>query len=103
MIDNIFNLLFRCRHHRLTRPVTPVDAQGRPEADSYVVCLDCGKHFAYDAKQMRMGKAIRKPKALGALSPPAPKSTLKRTLWISMPIGILLGAVLRLKRKKRVD
>jgi hypothetical protein len=33
MIDNIFNLLFRCRHHRLTRPVTPVDAQGRPEAD----------------------------------------------------------------------
>jgi hypothetical protein len=78
-----------------------MDAGGRPEGGSYMVCLDCGKHFAYDAKQMKMGKAIRKSKAREAPSTPASKSKLKRTLWISMPIGILLGAVLKLKRKKR--
>src|SRR5437016_12350716 len=92
MIDNIFNLLFRCGHHRLTRPVTPMDGEGKPEGASYVVCLDCGKHFDYDAKQMKMGKAIRKPKVSRRSPPPASKSNLKRALWISMPSGTLLDA-----------
>jgi hypothetical protein len=26
------------------------------------VCLDCGMRFAYDAREMKMGKAIRKPR-----------------------------------------
>jgi hypothetical protein len=103
MIDNLFNLLFRCRHHRLTRPITPVDAEGSPEGDAYVVCLDCGKHFAYDAKQMKMGKAIRKPAASGISSPPARRSKLKRAAWISLPIGVVLGALLKRKRKNRGD
>lgn len=61
MIDSIFNLLFRCRHARLTRPVTPINAAGVPQGEPYVVCLDCGMQFAYDTATMKMGKALRKP------------------------------------------
>jgi DNA-directed RNA polymerase subunit RPC12/RpoP len=59
MIDSLMNLLFRCGHKRLTRPVTPVARTGAPPpGETYVVCLDCGQHFSYDAKNMRLGKRI---------------------------------------------
>jgi len=29
-----------------------------PQGESYVVCLDCGRHFAYDTLQMRMGEPL---------------------------------------------
>ena len=58
MIDTLLNLVFRCAHRRLTRPVTPVSKGDTPYAGAYVVCLDCGKQFAYDTKEMRLGKAI---------------------------------------------
>jgi DNA-directed RNA polymerase subunit RPC12/RpoP len=58
VIDTVLNLLFRCSHRRLTRPVTPVVKAGMPGSQTYVVCLDCGKHFAYDVKEMRIGKQI---------------------------------------------
>ena len=58
MIDTLLNLLFRCSHRRLTRPVAPITKAGQPHSQSYVVCLDCGKQFEYDLKEMRIGKAI---------------------------------------------
>ena len=57
VIDTLLNLLFRCPHRHLTRPLTRVGKPGRP-GDSYVVCLDCGKQFAYDLDNMRIGKPI---------------------------------------------
>jgi hypothetical protein len=45
MIDTVLNLLFRCPHRRLTRPVTPANKAGVPSGETYVVCLDCGKQF----------------------------------------------------------
>ena len=59
MIDSLFNLLFRCRHRRLTRPITPINAGGVPQGSPYVVCLDCGKRFEYDPENMRIGRAIQ--------------------------------------------
>ena len=58
MIKAIFNLLQRCHHRRLTRPVAPIRRRGMPQGESYVVCLDCGRHFAYDTLQMRMGEPL---------------------------------------------
>jgi len=58
MIDTVTNLLFRCPHHRLTRPMAPITKAGTPHSQSYVVCLDCGKQFEYDLSQMRLGKPI---------------------------------------------
>ena len=56
--DSILNLLFLCRHLQLTRPITPT-AVRESDGQSYVVCLDCGKHLAYDVRQMKMGRVIR--------------------------------------------
>jgi hypothetical protein len=62
MIDSLLNLLFRCGHKRLSRPVTPVSRNGEPPSETYVVCLDCGQHFSYDAKNMVLGKRIEAPR-----------------------------------------
>ena len=61
MIENILNALFRCRHKRLTRPITAVHKPGtRPEA-TYVACLDCGRRLHYDAVALRVGAPMPVP------------------------------------------
>lgn len=57
MMDSIFNLLFRCKHRSLSRPITPVNLP-QSGAATYVVCLDCGKQFVYDWKEMRIGPRV---------------------------------------------
>ena len=59
MIGKLFDLLFGCRHRHLSRPTTSMSSRGTPEGDAYVVCLDCGSRFAFDTREMRMGKMIR--------------------------------------------
>jgi hypothetical protein len=98
MIDTILNLLFRCPHRRLTRPVTPVSKGGVPQGDTYVVCLDCGKQFAYDLKEMRIGKALSPASGAGVLPPNAPmprKKKLRYAFWASVPVAFLLGSLLK--------
>ena len=60
MIDKIWNLLFRCRHRRLSRPLSLVTRAGQAPSRTYVVCLDCGKQFDYDVQRMRIGKVIER-------------------------------------------
>jgi hypothetical protein len=38
--------------------VTPASVRGAPKKATYVVCLECGKHFAYDLKTMSVGKKL---------------------------------------------
>lgn len=56
MLDSIFNLIFRCKHRSLSRPITPVKL---PESggETYVVCLDCGKRFLYSWQEMRISSS----------------------------------------------
>ena len=63
MIDALLNVLFGCSHRKTTFPLTPDRKLGfstaRPTLHgTYVVCLDCGKEFDYDWKEMRMGEAV---------------------------------------------
>ena len=69
MIDTVLNLLFRCSHRRLTRPVAPITKAGQPHSQSYVVCLDCGKEFAYDWQSMKIGEPVRVPVATAEAQP----------------------------------
>jgi hypothetical protein len=41
-------------------PVRKKSAKGQDEtpAETYVVCLDCGKQFVYDWEKMRLGRAV---------------------------------------------
>jgi len=101
MIDSVLNLLFRCSHPRLTRPVTPVSKAGVPHGQTYVVCLECGKQFAYDLDEMRIGRPLPVSPSSGVLSPDMPKSNrkLKFAIWASLPLALLASSILRNNRK----
>ena len=63
MFQSILNSLFGCAHQRTTFPLTPSRKSAGAPASSqrsgaYVVCLDCGKEFSYDWKEMRVGEAV---------------------------------------------
>jgi hypothetical protein len=63
MLQSIFNTLFGCSHQRTTFPLTPGRKNSAPitnRSSTYVVCLDCGKEFAYDWNGMRIGQAVTK-------------------------------------------
>jgi hypothetical protein len=61
MLQTFFNALFSCSHQRTTFPLTPGRRTQAPSATrlgTYVVCLDCGKEFAYDWDSMRVGQPV---------------------------------------------
>ena len=61
MLQRILNTLFSCSHPRTTFPLTPGRKKAAPSAarnGTYVVCLDCGKEFAYDWEGMRIGRQV---------------------------------------------
>jgi hypothetical protein len=67
MLHSIFNSLFGCSHQRTTFPITPsrknvgFTAPGIARTGTYVVCLSCGKEFAYDWDSMRIGQPVGAP------------------------------------------
>jgi hypothetical protein len=100
-IDTVLNLLFRCAHRHLTRPFTPLDKQGVPHGETYVVCLDCTKQFAYDLTEMKIGEAIDHSHDAWMMPPDMrkPRNTmLVYALGVAVPIAVLLGAALRAKK-----
>ena len=79
MLHSIFNSLFGCAHERTTFPITPGKKAGALRSSTYVACLECGKEFAYDWKQMRIGEPM---------VPPPPAVMLARSFpVVSVPGG----------------
>ncbi len=58
MLDKLLNAVFGCWHSRYSFPITARPGTRRNQAASltgtYVTCLDCGKEFPYDWKEMRV-------------------------------------------------
>jgi hypothetical protein len=53
----LFDVLFGCYHKKFSFPITKKRGQLSPAASvtgTYVVCLDCGKEFAYDWHEMKI-------------------------------------------------
>src|SRR5689334_1300888 len=104
MIDSVLNLLFRCPHKRITRPITPVSKAGVPHGETYVVCLDCGKQFAYDLQKMRIDKPVHTSDATVVLHPnmPNPRSYILMMVAIAsaVPLAWLLGSALKSKKSE---
>ena len=75
MFQSIFDSLFGCSHRRTTFPITPVRKKGGfgipddTRTGAYVVCLDCGKEFAYDWESMRIGRPVGLPIATAETQP----------------------------------
>jgi hypothetical protein len=102
MIDTVLNLLFKCPHRHLTRPFTPISKSGFARDETYVVCLDCAKQFAYDLKSMRIGRAIERTHEHSVIIPKKPltrKTKLKYALaGVALPLAALLGPKLAARR-----
>jgi hypothetical protein len=58
MIANLLDVFFGCWHKNYSFPITVKPGQRRSGAASvtgtYVVCLECGKEFAYDWRTMKV-------------------------------------------------
>jgi hypothetical protein len=58
MLAKFTDMFFGCWHKNYSFPITARPGQRRSGAalatGTYVVCLDCGKEFAYDWKQMKI-------------------------------------------------
>jgi len=65
MLESIFGMIFGCSHRRVSFPQT---RRGASSA-TYIACLECGKEFAYDWKNMRVGREVDTPNAVGEPQP----------------------------------
>jgi RNA polymerase subunit RPABC4/transcription elongation factor Spt4 len=58
MIVKLIDALFGCWHSHYSFPRTIRGTARRPQAaaltGTYVVCLDCGREFAYDWQEMKV-------------------------------------------------
>jgi hypothetical protein len=104
LIDTVLNLLFRCPHKRITRPITPVSKTGVRKGDTYVVCLECGKQFIYDLNEMRVGKPVALSPTEGVLRTDMPKPQIRKirlyaALASAVPIAWIVGRALKGSRK----
>jgi hypothetical protein len=58
MMKDLLDAFFGCWHARCSFPITVRPGQRRSGAaaltGTYVVCLDCGKEFAYDWERMKL-------------------------------------------------
>lgn len=56
--QSLYDLVFGCHHHHISRPIT---IQRR----TYCVCCDCGHEFDYSLEEMRI---VEMPQPLHALA-----------------------------------
>ena len=79
MFSGLMDLLFGCTHRNYTFPMTAKQGKPRPEVarvtGTWVACLDCGKEFAYDWKEMKIVSAT--PEHVVAANAPEVTVTLK--------------------------
>jgi hypothetical protein len=72
MMFSLLNAMFGCSHKRTTFPMTPARrTQMSPETarrGTYVVCLDCGKEFDYNWKEMKIADRAMRPAHAASLT-----------------------------------
>jgi hypothetical protein len=72
MSSKLLDVFFGCWHHNLSFPMTAKSGKRRITAASltgtYVVCLDCGKEFAYDWREMKIVEEATEPAAVRDLA-----------------------------------
>jgi hypothetical protein len=75
MLQSMLQTLFGCSHRRTTFPLTPgrtsaaYRTSAGPKNGTYVVCLDCGREFAYDWNRMQVGQPVTAPAPVPAVQP----------------------------------
>ena len=73
MLGKMFDAVFGCWHTHYSFPISVRPGSRRNRAASltgtYVVCLDCGKEFPYDWKEMRvLSTSMEKTRSVTSLA-----------------------------------
>ena len=71
---------------------------------AYVVCLDCGRQFAYDLTEMKIGRPIDRSHEAAVVPSNLPmprKKKLKYAFWAAVPVAVAVGVALKTKKPKR--
>ncbi len=80
MMFNLFDMLFGCTHANYSFPITAKGTHRNIAAaiptGTYVVCLDCGKEFAYDWEAMKVMSPV--PEAVSQPQVDPVEAMLKR-------------------------
>ncbi|MFL6436775.1 MAG: hypothetical protein ACJ71Q_04290 [Terriglobales bacterium] len=77
---SLVDLFFGCWHRKRSFPITTRGSRRSAAAQvtgTYVVCLDCGKEFPYDWKQMKMVDAAERSSRVHVIREPV--RTLAKT------------------------
>jgi hypothetical protein len=65
-LENLLDCLYGCSHRRTSFPITlrmTVNGQQSRHAETYIVCVECGRQFGYDWATMR---TVKRPAARAA-------------------------------------
>lgn len=71
---SLVNLFFGCWHRNYSFPMTTRGSRRSTAAartGTYVVCLDCGKEFAYDWQEMKILTSTPSASKVNSISDPA--------------------------------
>ena len=71
---SLVNMLFGCWHRKYSFPFTARGSRRSAAAQvtgTYVVCLDCGKEFPYDWKQMKVVAERKRESKVTSIGEPA--------------------------------
>jgi hypothetical protein len=80
-LDGLADMLYGCAHRRTTFPITlrasvTTDGLQIGPLETYIVCLSCGRHLAYDWNAMRIVRRqpsqAMYPATAGFLAPEQP-------------------------------
>ena len=77
---SLVDLFFGCWHRNYSFPITARGSRRSPAASitgTYVVCLDCGKEFAYDWQEMKVVSS--NPRRPQVATMPEPARSLAKT------------------------
>jgi hypothetical protein len=58
MMASLISYLFGCSHERTTFPMRTKRSSETSRQGTYIVCLDCGREFDYNWKDMQAGAAV---------------------------------------------
>ena len=74
-MENMLDYLFGCSHKNYSFPITARGAKRKTAAadvtGTYVVCLECGKEFPYDWREMKVVSMPRSKAPAAAITEPA--------------------------------
>jgi hypothetical protein len=60
-LESLADLLYGCAHRNTSFPITlpiraSLEGMQSTQSETYIVCLQCARHFDYDWSRMRVGR-----------------------------------------------